>query len=256
MINPGESTPAVFSGHAGEEFGIGGRRAFVIRPPRLRPGQPPPWVWYAPTLPGLPGPEENWMFRRFLDAGLAIAGIDVGESYGSPAGRGHFSTLYQDLTQQRGFSSRPGLLARSRGGLMLYNWAVEHPHAVACIAGIYPVCNLASYPGLTTACGAYGLTEPELAGRLAEHNPLDRCAPLAAAGVPILHLHGDEDAIVPLAANSVALAERYQQQGGPMRVIVAQGRGHDRWSGWFESQELVDFVITHAAPGPTGARGP
>jgi hypothetical protein len=24
------------------------------------------------------------MFRQFLDAGIAIAGVDVGESYGSP----------------------------------------------------------------------------------------------------------------------------------------------------------------------------
>ena len=52
-----------------------------------------PWVWYAPTLPGLPGPEEKWMFQKFLDAGIAIAGIDVGESFGSPSGRAIYSSL-------------------------------------------------------------------------------------------------------------------------------------------------------------------
>lgn len=87
------------------------------------------------------------MFRCWLDAGLAIAGIDVGESFGSPAGRAHFTALHGLLTRY-GFSPRPALLARSRGGLMLYNWAVEHPELVVCVAGIYPVCNLTSYPGL------------------------------------------------------------------------------------------------------------
>jgi hypothetical protein len=251
MSHPPPNSPegaarVVFSGHEGEEFTIGGHRAFVILPPGVRPAPPRGWVWYAPTLPGLPGPEENWMFRRFLDAGLAIAGIDVGESYGSPRGCAHFTALYQELTRRRGFAARPGLLARSRGGLMLYNWAAAHPESVACIAGIYPVCNLTSYPGLAQACGAYDLTELELAARLAEHNPLERCAALAAARVPILHLHGDEDTVVPLAANSAPFAARYQQHGGPMRLIVAKGRGHDRWSGWFESQELVDFVIRYA----------
>ena len=45
-----------------------------------------PWVWYAPTLADMPGEAEEWMFQRFLDAGLAIAGVDVGESSGSPDG--------------------------------------------------------------------------------------------------------------------------------------------------------------------------
>jgi len=237
----------VFSGHPGEEFSIQGHCAFLILPRDVRAGPAQPWVWYAPTLlPSLPGPEENWMFAKFLAAGLAIAGIDVGESFGSPDGRKLFTALHRHLVNERGFAKQPALLARSRGGLMLYNWAVEHPESVACIAGIYPVCNLVSYPGLAKACGAYGLTEAGLAARLTEHNPLERVAALAAARVPILHLHGDHDEIVPLAENSAALAERYARHGGELRLIVAEGRGHDRWAGWFESPELVEFVIAHA----------
>ena len=41
---------------------------------------------------------------------------------------------------------------------MLYNWAAENPSRVGCIAGIYTVCDLRSYPGLERACGAYGLS--------------------------------------------------------------------------------------------------
>ena len=79
-------------------------------------------------------------------------------------------------------SDRACLLARSRGGLMLYNWAAEHPQAVACIAGVYPVCDLRSWPGLEKACGAYGMTAEQLRKVLRDHNPIDRLAPLADLG--------------------------------------------------------------------------
>ena len=141
----------------------------------------------------LPAVEEKWMFERFLEAGIAVAGVDVGESYGSPKGRAHFTALYRELVERRGFSRKPCLLARSRGGLMLYNWAAEHPDSVGCIAGIYPVCNIRSWPGLDKACGAYGLSAAQLEEKLTQHNPIDRLAPLAEAGVPIFHIHGDSD---------------------------------------------------------------
>jgi len=54
-----------------------------------------------------------------------VAGVDVGESYGSPQGRTGFSALYRELVEQRRFSRKPVLLARSRGGLVLYNWAAN-----------------------------------------------------------------------------------------------------------------------------------
>ena len=115
------------AGLAAETFNVSGHRAFLIVPKQAG-RKDTPWVWYAPTfVPGLPGLEEKWMLQKFLDAGMAIAGIDVGESFGSPAGRALFSDLYQELVRNRGFSKTPCLLARSRGGLMLYNWAVEHP---------------------------------------------------------------------------------------------------------------------------------
>lgn len=228
----------------GDVFSVDGHTAFLILPPNARPATP--WVWYAPTLPGLPGDEEKWMFQKFLDAGIAIAGIDAGESYGSPTGTAVYSKFYSRLTGKPGLSPKACLLARSRGGLMLYNWAAEHANSVACIVGIYPVCDLRSYPGLAKACGAYGMTEKELDAHLAEHNPIDRLEPLAKAGVPIFHLHGTVDKIVPLEKNSGELAARYRKLGGDMTLKIMEGRGHDMWHGWFENQELVNFVIAHS----------
>ena len=78
----------------GEVFTIQERTAFLILPEKPKAGQPIPWVWYALTLPGLPANSEKWMFERFLKAGIAIAGVDVGESYGSPKGRAVYSALH------------------------------------------------------------------------------------------------------------------------------------------------------------------
>jgi pimeloyl-ACP methyl ester carboxylesterase len=230
----------------GELFTVAGRPAFLITPAGPAADGPRPWVWYAPTLPPYPGPEEAWMFEKFLAAGIAIAGIDVGESYGGPAGCALFSAFYAELHGRRGLSATPVLLGRSRGGLMLLNWAAEHPENVAAFAGIYPVCNLASYPGLEKAAPAYALTPAALAAQLARHNPIDRLAPLAAARVPLFSIHGDADRLVPLADTSALLAAHYRALGGPVQLIVPPGQGHSMWPGFFQSAELVDFIIHHA----------
>lgn len=230
----------------GEVFTIEKHTAFLILPEKHVAGQPVPWVWYAPTLRGLPGKEETWMFERFLKAGIAIAGVDVGESFGSPKGRKIYSALHKHLVNKRGMAEQACLLARSRGGLMLYCWAAENPDKVRCITGIYPVCNIASYPGIRRACGAYGLNAGQLEAELARHNPIDRLASLAKAKVPIFHIHGDKDGVVPLDKNSAIIKQRYDQLGGPMILEVVKGQGHNMWKGWFQSQNLVDFVIKHA----------
>lgn len=228
----------------GESFKLAGHDAFVISPQQPQPDTP--WVWYAPTLLGLPSKAEEWMFKRFLQSGIAIAGIDVGESYGSPDGCAAYSQLYDYLVSKRQFRRQPVLLARSRGGLMLYNWAIENSKSVGGIAGIYPVCNIKSYPGIDRAAGAYGLTAEQLTRDLKTHNPIDRLQSLAVAGVPVFHIHGDSDNVVPLANNSAIVAERYRKLGGEMTLEVVKGQGHNMWSGWFESQRLVEFVIDNA----------
>ncbi len=230
----------------GEGFQVQGHHAFVILPQSKPTNTTTPWVWYAPTLPGLPGIEEKWMFERFTQAGIAIAGIDVGESHGSPDGRKLYSALYDELTQHRGFAPKAVMLGRSRGGLMTLCWAAENAEKVAGFAGIYPVCNIASYPGLTNACGAYHMTPSELSVHLTEHNPIDRLAALAKAGVPLFAIHGDIDKTVPLELNSGEMRKRYEALGGRMQVLIPPGQGHNMWAGFFQCQQLVDFVVLRA----------
>jgi len=241
----------------GEVFRVQGQTAFIIYPESKPTTGLIPWVWYAPTLPNLPGEAEKWMFERFTQAGIAIAGIDVGESYGSPDGRALYAALYDELTRQRGLAPRAVMLGRSRGGLMTLSWAAENADKVAGFAGIYPVCNIASYPGVTNACAAYRMTAEELSAHLAEHNPIDRLAALAKAGVPLFAIHGDSDQTVPLEANSGEMRKRYEALGGTMQLIVPPGQGHNMWTGFFQCQELVDFVLTQVnRTNPTPKRNP
>ncbi len=111
---------------------------------------------------------------------------------------------------------------------------------------LVPEVRLNSYPGLAKACTAYGMSEAELRAHLPEHNPVDRLAPLARARVPIYHIHGDADTVVPLEENSGELARRYRALGGTITLNVIAGKGHDLWPGWFQCEELVDFVLVHA----------
>ncbi|NLX05524.1 MAG: alpha/beta hydrolase [Phycisphaerae bacterium] len=217
---------------------------YAILPAKTRASGRHPWIYYAPSFIGqLPAAEHEWYFTQLLDAGFAICGVDVGESFGSPAGRAAYTELWRIVTTELRLDRQACLLPQSRGGLMLYNWAAENPDKVRCVGGIYTVCNLRSYPGLDNACGAYGLTAAQLESQLAEHNPIDRLAPLAAAGIPILHLHGDMDTVVPLEHNSAELIRRYQALSGPGELIVVPSKGHEVCPEFFHRPELVEFFV-------------
>lgn len=232
----------------GEAFRIEGRPAFILWPAKELRRTPQPWIMYGPTLPGYPDSHEKWMHEKFLAAGVAVAGIDVDEAYGSPRSQDLFTALYRELTTKRGFAVKPCLLGRSRGGLWVTSWAVANPDKVAGIAGIYPVFDLRTYPGLEKAAPAYELSPAELQNRLAEFNPIERVGSLVRAKVPVCIIHGDEDKVVPLKENSAELLARYKAAGAgdSVRLIIAKGQGHNFWEGFFRCQELVDFVIEKA----------
>lgn len=235
----------------GESFRLAGRPAFILWPEEERRSQPQPWILYAPTLPAYPDSHEKWMHEQFLAAGIAVAGIDVGESYGSPQGRVAFDDLYRELTEKRGFARQPCLLGRSRGGLWVTSWAADNADKVAGIAGIYPVFDLRTYPKLAKAAPAYGLSESELASRLHELNPIARVDVLAKAKLPVFIIHGDEDKVVPLQENSAELAARYAAAGAKEAITlqVVPGQGHNFWEGFFRSPELVAFAVQQARRG-------
>ena len=235
----------------GKSFLLNGRHTFIMSPPNVEATTPEkPWIFYGPTLAGVPDKAESWMHQQFLDAGIAIAGIDVGEGYGSPHAFPHFEALYQHMVEQ-GYSKKPALLGRSRGGLWISSWALQHPDRVAGIGGIYPVYDYTTYPGAERAAPAYGVSAEELLARQNELNPIKRAGELARAKIPVFVIHGTDDKVVPIAANSEALEKAYSAAGEAslVHIIKAEGQGHSFWPGFFSCQELVDFLIEKARNG-------
>lgn len=234
-----------------ENFTVAGRPAFLYLPPPEKRTSPQPWIFYAPTLAPYPDNAERWMHEQFTAAGIAVAGVDVGEAYGSPKSHATFDALYRELTEKRGFGAKPCLFGRSRGGLWTSSWAIANPSRVVGLIGIYPVYDFHTYPGLQRAAPAYELTIEQMTARAAEFNPIERIAVLAKAKVPVALIHGDVDKVVPLKENSAELVRRYQAEGAGdlVKLIILEGQGHNFFEGFFRSQPLVDFAIARAKEG-------
>lgn len=73
---------------------------------------------------------------------------------------------------------------------------------------------------------------------------MDNLAPLAAARIPILHVYGDADEVVPWEENTGALARRYQALGGEIALIAKPGCGHHP-HGLDDSTPVVEFIVRH-----------
>lgn len=233
-----------------ETFEVAGNKAFLYAAPK--PAEGKPWVWYAPTLKGVSLVGRKMYFEGFLKAGISIAGFDLGEVRGGPASTEKFTEFY-DAMVKRGFSPKPILLGQSRGGMMTLAWAFRHPDKVRAWVGIYPVCNLASWPlknSKAQTLADFALPEAELVAKLKEFNPVDNLQGLLANKVPMFVVHGGSDVVVPYADNTGLLKDRYEAGGGQITVKLIPGEGHKVGPSFFECQELLDFVLKQLASTP------
>ncbi len=119
-----------------EKFEVAGQNAFLYAAPKPADGKP--WLWYAPTLKGLSLSVRKMYFEALMDAGIGLAGFDLGEVRGSPESTAKFHRFYEAMVK-RGYSHKPILLGQSRGGIMTLAWAFRHPDKVRAWIGIYPV---------------------------------------------------------------------------------------------------------------------
>ncbi len=132
---------------------------------------------------------------------------------------------------------------------MSFNWAAENPGEVQCIAGIYPVLSLASWPPggsqlFRQAATAYGYESlAEFQKQLTQLSPLSHAGPLAKAKIPILIMHGDSDRLVPMQENSWPFVTAYTALGGAASLLIVRGRGHEEVDEYFRSDRLLQFVL-------------
>ncbi|MFZ2276174.1 MAG: prolyl oligopeptidase family serine peptidase [Prosthecobacter sp.] len=229
-----------------EVFEVDGHKAFLYAAPKPAAGKP--WLWYAPTLGGVSLFGRKMYFEAFMKAGISIAGYDLGEVRGAPGSTAKFTLFYEEMVN-RGYSTKPILLGQSRGGMMTLAWAFRNPEKVRAWVGIYPVCNLASWPlknSKAQTLADFGMPENELVAKLNEFNPVDNLKGLLEKKVPMFVVHGDSDVVVPYDLNTGLLKERYEEGGGQISVKVIPGEGHKVGPSFFECQELVDFVLANS----------
>ena len=210
------------------DFTVDGRKCWVVAPKSVAEGRP--WIWRARFFGHEPQADI-----ALLNEGFHLAYCDVGGLFGSPKAVDAWNAFYNLMTSKYGLSTRPALEGMSRGGLIIYNWASANPDKVACIYGDAPVCDFKSWPGgkgngkgsagaWKQCLAAYGMTEEEALAY--KHNPIDNLKPLANAKVPLLHVVGDADVVVPVDENTAIIESRYQKMGGSIKVIHKPGIGH------------------------------
>jgi len=230
-----------------ESFEVEGHKAYLRAPTTAAAGKP--WIWYAPNVGGNFIILKHKMYTdAFLQAGIAIASYDLGEVRGAPGSTAKFSRFHAAMVQ-RGYSTKPILLGQSRGGLMTLAWACRNPDKVTAWAGIYPVCNLDSYPlrlSKKETLADFGMEEAQLRAKLDEFNPVSLLDGLAKQQVPMFSVHGDADKIVPLEENTQLLQQRYQALGGTFEFKLIPQGGHEVTPAFFECRELIDFILKHA----------
>jgi dienelactone hydrolase len=230
----------------------------MVLPAQAGGGAARPWVWYQPTLLGphptapalnpgncvYPNDLHTWLFSRLLAQGFCIGGVEAGETYGNFTGRAAQTAFYDAVVPEFHLAAKACLLPQSRGGLMHYNWAVEHPERVQCVGAIYPVTDIRTWVGVAKIAElGYGLPAQTLLAHMDQYNPIDRLAPLAAQHVPILHIHGDQDSVVPAEENTLEFARRYRALGGEIEVVTIPGQGHNSEPVFFQSPQLLEFFL-------------
>ena len=222
-----------------------GDTGFVVQPPHQASHGRRPVVWYAPTIGKYPNINTVWILERLVKKGFWVCGINVGESWGSPKGRKVYSAFYDTIMSRFHLDRKVCLIPQSRGGLMLYCWAEEPGNAVKVsrIAGIYPIGDFMSNPGLEKTAKFWDMDPAELKAHVADHNPIDRLQTLKDAGVKIFHIHGDADVAVPLEPNSRTLINRYKAMGGDGTLLVIPGKGHAEIPEYFHSKVFLKFLL-------------
>ena len=227
------------------EFPVQGKTVSVVVPPQTALGRP--WVWHGEFFGHKPAPDI-----ALLGKGFHIVYLRVPDMLGCPEAVARWNALYAELTGRYGFAKKAALVGLSRGGLYVYNWAAANPDKVACIYGDAPVCDFKSWPGgqgkgkgsprdWQLVLERYGF-KSEAEAQAYDKNPVDNLAPLAKAGVPLLHVYGDADEVVPWDENTGVLAERYRKLGGSVTLIAKPGVGHHP-HGLDDSTPIVDFIL-------------
>ncbi len=230
------------------DFEVDGRKCLLVLPHRAAAGNP--WIWRTEFFGHEPQADLALLAR-----GFHAAYMDVQNMYGAPVAVRHMDALYAYLTSKRGLARQVVLEGFSRGGLFAFNWAAKNPDKVSCIYADAPVCDFRSWPGgkgrgkgssgdWDLLKKVYGLSEDEALGY--RFNPVDSLRPLAEAKIPLLHVCGEADTVVPIEENTRVIEKRYRELGGTITVLAKPFCEHHPHS-LKEPAPIVEFILRHTA---------
>ncbi len=234
-------------------FDFQGREAWYVRPAVALEGKP--WVWRAHF--------PDWhtdMDSILVSRGFHVAYVNTNNLFGHPSALNVWDDFYEYLTLEKGFSKKVALEAVSRGGLYAYGWAKRNPEKVSCIYAEAPVCDPRSWPG-GKGTGKGGpkdwqlwlelFGQDEESARNFSDIPLNNLEGLAAFKVPVLHVIGPGDKVVPNEENTWLLIQNYMKAGGPATVytLSRSERKNDGHHFSIEHPEVfADFIQQNSYP--------
>lgn len=246
-----------FHGFRGTEFLINDRNSKIVRPKWTADGRP--WIWRARFWGHEPQTDI-----ALLERGFHLVYTDVGGLFGSPVAVEIWNQFYREITKS-GLAPKVVLEGMSRGGLIVYNWALANPEKVAGIYADAPVLAIKSWPGgKGQGKGSPSAWEEcrqsyDFAGEAEAlafaGNPVDQAQALAALGIPLIHVSGLADEVVPYAENTGLLAERIRRAGGTIQLINKENVGHHPHS-LRDPTPIVDFLLDAVGQRPNLAQIP
>jgi pimeloyl-ACP methyl ester carboxylesterase len=171
--------------------------------------------------------------------------------YGNQEAVELWNDFYDHVRSQHDLAPKAALEGMSRGGLIVYNWAAQNTDKVASIYADAPVCDIKSWPGglfqgkgseqaWKTCLKAHQLDQKSVLNY--QGIPLFTCMAVAKAGIPVLHVYGDADEVVPHKENTRLLAKRFRKAGGKIKLIRKKGIGHHPHS-LKDPAPIVDFIM-------------
>ncbi len=192
------------------ELTLGGVEAFstVIIPKTPAPGNP--WAFRADFVT-----RDDVVAQALLAKGFYIVTGAVPYNGDGP-NPAQWDTIYKHFTDA-GFAARPVMLGNGGAAGEAYAWAEANPDKVSAIYA----------------------QNPYLHSQTAKTQPLDDLAPLAKAGVPLLHVCGSLDPWY--RDNTQVMEQRYKDLGGKITVIVKEGQGHYQLAP-DDAAPVVDFL--------------
>ena len=180
------------------------------------------------VAPQNPAPGKLWVFHpSFLERDSTVAQGLLAKGYyivlppisGSGAVQKQWDEVYQRMVDN-GFSTKVVMEGTGAKAGESYAWAIANPDKVSAIYARNPL----------------------MRSLMSKTQPIDNLAPLAKAGVPILHDCGSLD---PWLKDQTRVVEkRYKELGGKITVLVTEGEGHFPVSRK-DPKPVVDFILSH-----------